>query len=133
MTETPKDRPQSCPQPVRIAWGSPYKAPSVLVGPPDSEQLITDASRVTVDCPAGQAPKIFLEFDQEVEDIALEGVVYIVKEQVGDPLQILAGWLEDLSPIELERATLELQTSGGPQTFGEAVLEVLKRWARGQS
>lgn len=121
------------PIPVRIAWGSPFKAPSVLLGVPEQEQLITDASRVTVDCRSGEVPKVFLEFDTPVEDLQFEGVVTVIREQVADPLEVMRSFLEDIDPSELEKATLEIQEMGGPQGFGEAALEVLKRWTSGKS
>lgn len=115
-------------QPVKIAWVSPYAAPTVLIG----ENLIADASRVTVDCESGGAPKIFLEFEgKPVEDLQLEGVVHVVREVPADPIEIITGFLSQLDPTELERAVLESQGMGGPQSFGEAALAVLRGWASG--
>lgn len=115
-------------QPVKIAWVSPYAAPTVLIG----ENLITDASRVTVDCESGGAPKIFLEFEgKAVEDLQLEGVVHVVREVPADPIAIVVDFLSQLDPSELERAVLEAQEMGGPQSFGEAALLILKGWASG--
>jgi hypothetical protein len=116
------------PQPVRIAWGSPFKAPSVLVG----EQLITEATRVTVDCQTGGAPKIFLEFEgQQVEDLQLEGVVHIVREIPADPLLAVQEFLDNLDADELNKAVLSDLEFGGSETFSEAALKVLRGWARG--
>lgn len=115
-------------KPVKIAWGSPFKAPSVLVG----EQLVADATRVTLDCKTGQAPEIFLEFEgQQVEDLELEGVVHVVREVPADPIAIVVDFLSELDPTELDRAVLQAQEMGGPQGFGEAALAVLKGWASG--
>lgn len=119
--------PAPTPQPVRIAWGSPFKAPSVLLG----EKLITEATRVTVDCQTGAAPKIFLELDEPVEDLQFEGVVHVVREVAADPIELMTGFLDDLDPGELNRAVLQLMEIEGIETFGEAALKVLGRWARG--
>jgi hypothetical protein len=117
-------------QPVKIAWGSPYKAPTVLLG----DQLITDASRVTVDCSTGGPPKVFLEFEgKEVEDLQFEGVVHIVRETPADPFEGMLLFLSEIDPSALEKATLEVQAMGGPQGFGEAAVQVLKEWAGGKS
>lgn len=117
------------PQPVRIAWASPYKAPTVLVG----ATLIADATRVTVDCAAGEPPKIFLEFsEQPVEDLQLEGVVHVVKEVAADPIAVVSAFLEDIDPAELDRAVLAaMEMSSGLETYGQAALQVLGGWARG--
>lgn len=116
------------PQPVRIAWGNPFKAPSVLVG----EQLITEATRVSIDCTTGEAPKIFLEFgDQQVEDLALEGVVHIVREIPADPLLSVQEFLDALDADELNKAVLLDMEFGESETFSEAALKVLRGWARG--
>jgi hypothetical protein len=115
-------------QPVTIAWRNPFKAPTVQLG----ENLITDAARVTVDCVSGGPPKIFLEFvDKAVEDLQFPGVVHVVREVAAEPIELVVGFLEDLDPAELERVSLEKMEMGGPQTFGEAALLVLKEWARG--
>lgn len=120
--------------PVRLAWASPYKAPSVFLGVGEDEQIITEASRVTVDCVAGEAPKIYLEFpgDQGVEDVKLEGVVHIVREVAADPMEVVAGFLADLDGEELDKAVLESMSMGdGTETYGQVALQVLGRWARG--
>jgi hypothetical protein len=115
-------------QPVLIAWRNPFKAPTVQLG----ENLITDASRVTVDCQAGGPPKIFLEFEgKPVEDLQLDGVVHVVREVAADPLKIVDEFLSNIDPPELQRAVLESMELGGPETFGEAALAVLRKWARG--
>lgn len=115
-------------QPVKIAWVSPYAAPTVLIG----ENLITDASRVTVDCESGGAPKIFMEFEgKPVEDLQLDGVVYVVREVPADPIAIMVDFLSQIDPAELDRAVLAAQEMGGPQGFGETALAVLKGWASG--
>lgn len=115
-------------QPVRVAWRSPYKAPSVLIG----EELITDATRVSIDCIAGEAPKVILEFaDQPVEDLALEGVVYVVREIPADPLLAVQEFLGALDADELNKAVLNEMEFGGTETFSEAALKVLRGWARG--
>lgn len=116
------------PQPIRIAWGNPFKAPSVLVG----EQLITEATRVSIDCTTGEAPKIFLEFgDQQVEDLVLEGVVHVVREIPADPLLAVQEFLDALDGDELNKAVLSDLEFGGSETFSEAALKVLRGWARG--
>ena len=120
------------PQPVRIAWGSPYKAPSVLVGDAEHEQLITDASRVTVDCSAGSAPRVFLEFEgREVEELALEGVVYVTREIPADPLVAVQEFLANLDADELNKAVLSVLEFGPEETFSEAALKVMRGWASG--
>lgn len=127
MSETPTQaKPRT--QAVRIAPGSPYAAPTVLLG----EQIIADASRVSVDFSAGTAPRVFLEFDgEEVAPLDLDAVVYITKEIKQDPAEACLQFLEPIDPAELQRCTLEIMEPGGPETFGEAALEVLRRWARG--
>jgi hypothetical protein len=113
---------------VKIAWASPYKAPTVLIG----ATLVTDASRVTVDCVAGEPPKIFLEFaEQPVEDLNLEGVVHVVKEVAADPLEAVGEFLDAIDPAELDRCVLAAMEMGGPQTYGAATVEAMKGWARG--
>jgi len=120
------DKPET--QPVAIAWRNPYKAPTVQLG----ENLITDASRVTVDCQPGGPPKVFLEFgDRAVEDLQFDGVVHVVREVAADPLLVVDAFLENIDPSELQRAVLESMELGGPETFGEAALQVLRKWARG--
>jgi hypothetical protein len=116
-------------QPVTIAWRNPFKAPTVQLG----ENLITDASRVTVDCQTGGAPKIFLEFEgKPVEDLQFDGVVHIVREVAADPLKVVDDFLAELDGSELQRAVLEsLELGDGEQTFGDAALKVLRGWARG--
>jgi hypothetical protein len=115
------------PQPVRIAWGSPFKAPSVLVG----GTLITEASRVTVDCSTGSAPRVFLEFDEQVEDLQLDGVVHIVKEIPSDPLLAVQEFLDNIDADELNKAVLSVLEFGPEETFPEAALKVMRGWARG--
>jgi len=120
------------PQPIRIAWGSPYKAPSVLIGGAEHEQLITDATRVSVDCTSGQAPKVFLEFgDQPVEDLALEGVVHVVREVPADPFLAVQEFLGAIDANELNKAVLSVLEFGPEENFADAALTVLRGWARG--
>lgn len=120
------------PQPVHIAWGSPFKAPSVLIGDAEHEQLITDASRVSVDCVAGEAPKVFLEFgDRPVEDLHLEGVVHVVREIPADPLLVVQEFLANLDADELNKAVLTVLEFGPEENFSEAALRVLRGWASG--
>jgi hypothetical protein len=120
------------PLPVRIAWGSPYKAPSVLLGDGEHEQLITDASRVSVDCSAGSAPRVFLEFeDRPVEDLQFEGVVFVTKEIPADPLLAVQEFLGNIDADELNKAVLSLLEFGEVDSFSEAALTVLKGWANG--
>jgi hypothetical protein len=115
-------------QPVTIAWRNPFKAPTVLLG----ENLITDASRVTVDCEPGSPPKVFLEFeDRAVEDLQFDAVVHVVREVPADPLKIMSDFLENIDPGELDRCVLEAMDMGSPQQFGAVALEILKGWARG--
>lgn len=119
---------EGLPQPVRIAWRSPFKIPTVLLG----DQLITDASRVVVDCETGGAPKIFLEFEgQQVEDLQLDGVVHVVREIPADPLLAVQEFLDALDGDELNKAVLSDLEFGGSETFSEAALKVLRGWARG--
>lgn len=115
-------------QPVTIAWRNPFKAPTVLLG----ENLITDASRVTIDCQPGGPPKIFLEFeDRPVEDLKLDGVIHVVKEaEPVDPLAIIVDFLSNVDGAELNRAVLE-DDSLNDDGFGEVALKVLRGWARG--
>lgn len=119
--------------PVRLAWSSPFKAPSVLLGDADNEQLIADATRVVVDCPAGEAPKIFLEFADQpgVEDLQLEGVVHIVREIAADPLLAVQEFLDAIDANELNKATLQVMEFGPEDQFADAALRVLRGWARG--
>lgn len=128
MTETPADTKAEV-QSVSIAWGSPFKAPTVQLA---SGQLITDASRVTIDCGTGMPPKIFLELPTDnLPDLKLEGVVYAVREAPADPIRILTEFLDAVDPSELDRCVLESMGMGGPQAFGEVALGILKGWARG--
>lgn len=114
-------------QPVSIAWRNPFKAPTVQFG----ENLITDASRVTLDCQAGGPPKIFLEFDgKPVQDLQLDGVVHIVREIPADPLAAIQEFLDALDPAELQRGTMD-EMEAGAETFGEGALRLLRKWARG--
>lgn len=118
------------PQPVRIAWGSPYKAPTVLFG--TAEQVVTDASRVTVDCQTGSAPKVYLEFEgREVEDLALEGVVNVVREIPVDPLLAVQEFLAAIDADELNKAILQVLEFGPEDQFAMAALRVLRGWASG--
>lgn len=115
-------------QPVKIAWASPFKAPTVLV----AGQLITDAERVVLDCTAGEPPKVFVEFGQQaVEDIEVEGVVHLVRQVPADPLKIVAEFLENIDAVVLQAAVLEGADLDGQTNFAGAALEQLKAWARG--
>lgn len=117
------------PQSVRIAWGSPYKAPTVQLA---SGQLIADAKRVAVDCVPGAAPKVYLEFEPDaVQEMQLEGVVIVEREVPADPFKAVQEFLSNLDPGELDKAVLEYMAVPGAETFGQAALEVLGRWARG--
>ena len=119
------------PQPISIAFGSPYKAPTIQL---PNGQLITDATRVVVDCKTGEAPKVFLEFEGvEVSDLQMEGVVSVIREVPADPFEGMQLFLSEIDPAALEKATLEVQAMGGPQSFGEAAVHVLKEWAGGKS
>lgn len=128
--------PEGTPQPVRIAWRSPYLAPTVLLGGDDQtpRHLITEATRVTVDCEAGTPPKIYLEFANQpsVEDLDLEGVVYVTREIPADPLLAVQEFLDALDPDEMNKAVLELmEFSLEEESFASAALKVLRGWARG--
>lgn len=127
--------PEGTPQPVRIAWRSPYLAPTVLLGGDEQtpRHLITDATRVTVDCEAGVPPKIFLEFANQpaVEDLDIEGVVYVVKETSADPLLAVQEFLDNIDADELNKAVLNLLEFGTVENFSEAALQVMRGWARG--
>ncbi len=127
--------PEGTPQPVRIAWRSPYLAPTVLLGGDDQtpRHLITDATRVSVDCVAGEAPKVILEFADQpgVEDLALEGVVYITREIPADPLLAVQEFLGNIDADELNKAVLHDLEFGGSDSFAEAALETMRGWARG--
>lgn len=117
------------PQPVHIAWGNPFKAPSILLA---NDQLITDATRVSVDCTAGEAPKVFLEFgDRPVDDLELVGVVHVVREVPADPFEAIRDFVGALDADELNKAVLHEMEFSGAETFSEAALTVLRGWANG--
>jgi hypothetical protein len=114
-------------QPVQIAFGRPWRAPTVQMG----DRLITEATRVSVDCPTGEAPKIVLEFDgQDIDSLNLEGVVYVVREQPADPLSSVVEFLNNIDPDALTETILADDSLAG-KPFGEAALDIMKRWASG--
>lgn len=118
------------PQPISIAWGSPFKAPTIQL---PNGQLITDATRVVVDCETGKPPKVFLEFEGlEVSDFQIDGVVSVIRETPADPFEGMRLFLSEIDPQELERATLAVQEMGGPVGFGEAAIQVLREWTSGK-
>lgn len=116
-------------QPVRIAGSSPFKAPTVTLS---DDTVISNASRVSVDFTPGTAPRVFLEFENEqVEDLELEGVVYVTKEIPADPLKAVQEFLENIDADELNRAVLTELEMGTEEQFAQAALKVMRGWARG--
>lgn len=88
--------------------------------------------RVTIDHGPAAFPKVFLELRSGVELDAIEckAVVSVVKEVLEDPLEAVQRFLEPLDPGEFEKACLAAMEMGGPATFGEAALYVLKEWTK---
>lgn len=115
-------------QPVALSWQSPYAAPTVALL--DSEQTIEGADRVTVDCVKGEPPKVFVEFAGLVDVPEFAGVVHVVREVPADPLKAVQDFLDNISADALTEAVLEDDSLSG-KPFGEAALDVMKRWARG--
>lgn len=115
-------------QPVKLSWTSAYAAPTVDL--PESGQRIAGAARVTVDCVKGEPPKIFVEFTGDTDVEEFEGVVHVVREIPADPLKAVQDFLDNISGEALTSAILNDEDLASKQ-FGDAALEVMKRWARG--
>jgi hypothetical protein len=102
----------------------------LLVGGQDVTRLV---SRATVDVRAGDLPQVYLELARSasVEDFEGEGIVHTVREVPEDPAAACLRFLEPIDPEELDKAVLSSMEMGGPQTYGEACLAVMRAWARG--
>lgn len=91
------------------------------------------ASRVSIDHPAGEAPRVFLELKRgvDVDEVLVEGMVHVKETVHEDPADACLRFLEPIDAGELERCALAAMELGGASTFGEAALRVLRGWARG--
>lgn len=117
------------PQPITLTWVSPFRPPLVKL----AVMEVPGADRVTLDCEAGQAPKVFLEFGGEVppDVLELEGVVHVVREIPADPLKAVQDFLAAIDADELDKAVLEVLEFGPEERFSTAALKVLRGWASG--
>lgn len=108
---------------------NPTDAKLTLAGQP-VENLV---SRVSVDHVAGGLPTVFLELRPGIGPGQLGGIGHIVVRETieEDPADAMLRFLEPIDPGELEKACLAAMELGGPETFGEAALSVLRGWARG--
>lgn len=99
----------------------------------DGKDLSAVVSRVSIDHAAGSAPSVYLELKKgvPVEDVLLKGMVHVKETVHEDPADACLRFLEPIDPGELERSAMAALELGGPTTFGEAVLAVLRGWARG--
>jgi hypothetical protein len=115
--------------PVRYVQESAIQGRVEVAGHDVSAQV----SRVSIDHRAGQLPQVFLELRPGLDAgaIEVEGVVHVTREVRQDPMDAALAFLEPVDPAELERCALAAMEMGGPQTFGQAALEVLRGWARG--
>lgn len=116
------------PQAVKLSWSNPYAAPDVTL--PDTGQVIAGADRVTLDCKAGEPPKVFIEIGSDAVVGDVQGVVHVVHEVPADPLKAVQDFLANIDDEALTAAILEDDTLAG-KPFGAAALEVMQRWARG--
>lgn len=89
--------------------------------------------RITIDHVAREAPLVFLELKKgvELDPVIAEAVVHIREVVQEDPADATLRFLEPLDPGEFEKAILAAMELGGPQTFGEAALLVLRGYAGG--
>lgn len=95
----------------------------------NGEDVADRVRRVTVDSVASEVPKIYLEMQGEGH-IEGEGIVNVVQDL--DQRQVVAEFLGNLDPGSLESAALfKMGGLGEGLTTGEAFLEVLKEYARG--
>lgn len=80
-------------------------------------------------------PQVFLELRQGValEPIVAEAVVFVRETVLEDPADAMLRFIEPLDPSEFEKACLAAMDMGGPSTFGEAALHVLRGYAGGGS
>lgn len=79
------------------------------------------------------APKVFLELKQscELPEIISDASVYVRETVHEDELTATLRFLEPIDPAEFEKACLAALELGGPTTFGEAALFVLRGYAGG--
>jgi len=96
----------------------------------DGQDVSSRVTRVTIDAPAGEIPKVFLELNGQ-GTLEGEGIVHIVKDQ--DMREIVAEFISNVDPSALEAAALEKLGGGlsAPMSTGEAFLEALKGYVRG--
>lgn len=90
---------------------------------------LTDcASRVSIDHHAGSTPQVFITFskDTTIDELQLEADVTIVR---AEPPLSISDFVGGLEPDVIDLAVLQLMEAGGPETYGAAVVELLKQWA----
>jgi hypothetical protein len=96
----------------------------------DGVDIADRVRRVSVDSAAGEVPKVFLELLGEGR-IEGEGIVTQMIDL--DQRQVVAEWLGTLDAGALESAALDLCGGLGGMSTGEAFLEALKGYVRGDN
>lgn len=96
----------------------------------DGQDISKLLSRFTIDHHAGALPHVFLELQKTVavDEIECQAVVHVIREVPADEIAAVRRWLEPIDADEFEKAVLAAMELGGPQTFGAAALEVLRKW-----
>lgn len=113
-----------------------FSTASISVAGQDVTNVV---SRFTVDHNpndrANPAPKVFLELKSscELPELIVDASVYIRETVHEDELTATLRFLEPIDPTEFEKACLAAMEMGGPSTFGEAALFVLRGYAGGSS
>lgn len=115
---------------IRVKYEPSGMRAAVEVGGID---MTKDISRLTIDHRVADAPLVFLELKKgiELDPVLVDAVVHIREVVEEDPADAALRFLEPLDPQEFERACLAAMELGGPSTFGEAALFVLKGYAGG--
>lgn len=127
MTE---DQSLEAPPAVPIRW-----APSGTRGELEINgvDISKEVSRISVDHRAGDFPRVFLELKPggTLDPVVADASVFIREVVQEDPADAMLRFIEPLDPSEFEKACLASMEMGGPATFGEAALAVLRSYARG--
>lgn len=118
------------PDPVSVKYEPQGVKARVEVEGQDLSDLV---SRVSIDHAAGDAPVVYLQLKPgtDVSAIDVEAFVHVKEVVQEDPADATLRFLEPIDAGEFERACLQAMELGGPATFGEAALAVLRGYARG--
>jgi hypothetical protein len=106
--------------------------PCVWVG---DQEMTPHISRFSVDHEEGQLPRLYLELKPGTmpEQLGFTGYVHVRETVHEDAADAALRFLEPIDAAEFERACMQAMELGGPATFGQAALEVLRGYASGGS